>query len=168
MFKILTKIVLQLRIGKRIPLRLSVDQTITLSEVLSKTHTETTRERQTTQIRILRRSTRSQRRDRWISEERHCCDSNTVHRCEHLLGTRHCTQCVVRVGNQRTHRRLWQCLSGIEEQSQQVRFRLAFPQELNAFSLHLVVLDKSVDFIRIRRLLIVVAVFDTLGDLSHG
>ena len=165
--EILTEVVLQLRIIKRIPLRLSADETITLGEVLSETHAETTRERQTTEVSVLRRRTRGQSGNRRIREERHCRNSNTVHRCEHLLGSSHCTQCVVRVSDQRTHRRLRQRLSGVEEQSEQVRFRLTLPQELDALSLHLVVLDQSVDFIRIGRLLIVVAALDALVHLSH-
>ena len=57
--EILTEVVLQLRVIKRIPLRLSANETITLGEVLSKTHTETTGERQTTKVCVLRRGTRS-------------------------------------------------------------------------------------------------------------
>ena len=165
--KVFPEVVCQLGIIKRIPLRLSTNETITLGEVLSKTHTEATRERQTAKICVLRRSTRGQRRDRRISEERHCRNGNTVHRRKHLLGSRHCTQRIVRVSDQRTHRRLRQCLSGVEEQREQVRFRLAFPQKLDALSLHLIVLDQSVDFIRSRRLLIVVAALNTLVHLSH-
>ena len=165
--EILTQVVLQLGIIKRIPLRLSTDETVSLGEVLSETHTEATRERQTAQVRVLRWSTRGQRRDRRISEEAHCRNGNTVHRREHLLSPCHCTQRVVRVSDQRTHRRLRQCLSSVEEQGKQVRFRLAFPQKLDALSLHLIALDQSVDFIRIRRLLIVVATLDALIHLSH-
>ena len=105
-FEIFTQIVLELRIRKSIPFCLGIDQTITLGEVLSESHAETTRERQATEIGVLRRSTGSQRRDRRISEERHRCDSDTVNRREHLFSPSHRTQCVVRISDQRTHRRL--------------------------------------------------------------
>ena len=51
--KVFPEVVCQLGIIKRIPLRLSTDKSVSLGEVLSKTHTEATRERQAAQVSVL-------------------------------------------------------------------------------------------------------------------